>query len=60
MNGEGKLVGIAFDGVWESLSNDLVYVPTKNRTICVDIRYVMFAIDKVAGAKWLVDEMLMN
>jgi hypothetical protein len=60
IDGKGELVGIAFDGVSESLSGDLVYVPAKNRTICVDIRYVMFAIDKVAGAKWLVDEMLCN
>lgn len=58
LNGKGELIGIAFDGVWESLSNDLVYVPALNRTISVDIRYVLFAIDKVAGAKWLVDEML--
>ena len=60
MNGNGELVGIAFDGVWESLSNDIIYVPAKNRTICVDIRYVLFSIDKVGGAKWLVDEMLMD
>jgi len=57
INGDGQLVGIAFDGNWESMSGDIDYDPVVQRTICVDIRYVLFVIDKYAGAKNLVDEM---
>jgi hypothetical protein len=57
INGDGQLIGIAFDGNWEAMSGDIAYEPDVQRTICVDIRYVMFIIDKYAGAKNLVDEM---
>jgi hypothetical protein len=57
INGDGQLIGIAFDGNWEAMSGDIAYEPAVQRTICVDIRYVLFVIDKYAGAKNLVDEM---
>lgn len=57
MNGDGDLIGIAFDGNWEAMSGDIAFEPELQRTICVDIRYVLFVIDKYAGAKNLIDEM---
>ena len=58
LNGKGELIGIAFDGNWEAMSGDIVFEPSLQRTISVDIRYVLFIIDKFAGAKNLVDEMM--
>ncbi|HEY4785410.1 MAG TPA: S46 family peptidase, partial [Bacteroidales bacterium] len=60
MNGKGELVGLAFDGNWEAMSGDIIYEPELQKTICVDIRYVLFIMDKFAGAKYLVDEMTIN
>jgi hypothetical protein len=57
MNGNGELIGLAFDGNWESMSGDIAYEPELQRTIVVDIRYVLWVIDIYAGAKHLVDEM---
>jgi hypothetical protein len=57
INGNGELIGLAFDGNWEAMSGDIAFEPELQRTINVDIRYVMFIIDKFAGAKNLVDEM---
>jgi len=57
INGDGHLIGIAFDGNWESMSGDIQYEPSVQRTISVDIRYVLFVADKFAGAKNLIDEM---
>ncbi len=57
MNSNGELIGIAFDSNWEGMSSDLAYDQNLQKTICVDIRYVLFVIDKVAGAKNLIDEM---
>lgn len=57
MNGNGELVGIAFDGNWEAMSGDIVFENKLQRTISVDIRYVLFVIDKYAGATRLIDEM---
>ena len=57
MNGNGELVGLAFDGNWEAMSGDIAYDPEYKRTICVDIRYVLFIIDKYAGASNLLQEM---
>jgi len=57
INGKGELVGIAFDGNWEAMSGDIVFEPEVQRTISVDIRYVLFIIDKFAGANYLLDEM---
>ena len=57
MNGNGELIGLAFDGNWEAMSGDVAYEPDLQRTIIVDIRYVLWVIDVYAGAKHLVDEM---
>jgi hypothetical protein len=60
MNDKGELIGIAFDGNWEAMTGDLVFDPELKRTICVDIRYVLFVMDKYAGATNLVNEMKLN
>ena len=57
MNAKGELIGCAFDGNWEAMSGDISFEPSVQRTISVDIRYVLFIIEKYAGAKHLVDEM---
>ena len=57
INANGELIGCAFDGNWEALSSNIIYNPELQRCINVDIRYVMFVIDKVGGAGYLLDEM---
>lgn len=57
INANGELIGIAFDGNWESMTSDLFWQDDYVRTISVDIRYVLFIIDKFAGASHLLDEM---
>ncbi len=57
INGDGSLIGIAFDGNWEAMSGDIAFEPELQRTISVDIRYVLWIIDKYAGAGHLIEEM---
>ena len=57
MDAKGRLIGLAFDGNWEAMSGDVAFAPDLQRTIAVDIRYVLFVIDKFAGAGWLLDEL---
>ena len=57
INAWGELVGTAFDGNWEAMSGDIAFENNIQRTISVDIRYIMFVIDKFAGAGYLIDEM---
>ncbi|MCK9163183.1 MAG: S46 family peptidase [Bacteroidales bacterium] len=57
INGKGELVGIAFDGNWEAMSGNIAFNPELQRCINVDIRYVLFIIDKFAGAQNLIKEM---
>jgi hypothetical protein len=57
INGEGHLIGTAFDGNWEAMSGDISFENKVQRTISVDIRYTLFIIDKYAGAGHLVKEM---
>jgi V8-like Glu-specific endopeptidase len=57
INGDGQLIGLAFDGNWEAMSGDIAFEPELQRTINVDIKYVLFIIDKFAGAGYLLDEM---
>ena len=57
LNANGELIGLNFDRVWEGVMSDLYYTPEICRNIAVDIRYVMFIIDKFAGAGYLLDEM---
>lgn len=59
MNSRGELIGLAFDGNWEAMSGDIAFEPDVQRTIGVDVRYVLFVIDKFAGADWLLDEMIL-
>ena len=57
MDADGNLIGLAFDGNWESMSGDIIFEPDLQRCICVDIRYVLFIIDKFGGCSRLIDEM---
>lgn len=57
LNGYGELIGLAFDGNWEAMSGDIAFEPDLQRTICVDVRYVLFIIDKYAGATNLINEL---
>lgn len=57
MNGKGELIGIAFDGNWEAMSGDLTFENDLQKCINVDIRFVLWTIDKMAGAQNLIDEM---
>jgi hypothetical protein len=57
LNADGQLIGINFDRAWESTMSDIMYDPEKCRNIIVDIRYVLWVIDKYAGATHLVNEM---
>ncbi len=58
INAKGELIGLAFDGNWEAMSGDIAFEPELQRTINVDIRYVLFIIDKFGGASNLIDEMM--
>lgn len=57
LNADGQLIGINFDRSWESTMSDIMYDPERCRNIIVDIRYVLWTIDKVGNAKWLINEM---
>jgi hypothetical protein len=57
LNARGELIGLAFDGNWEAMSGDVAYEPELQRTIAVDIRYVLWIMDIYSGARHLVDEM---
>jgi len=57
INGNGELIGIAFDGNWEAMSGDIAFETELQKCINVDIRFVLFVIDKYAGAKHLIKEM---
>lgn len=57
INGNGELIGTAFDGNWEAMSGDIAFEPELQRTISQDIRYTLFIIDKYAGAGYLLKEM---
>ena len=57
LNADGELIGLAFDGNWESMSSDVMFEPDLQRCICVDIRYVLFLVDKFGGAGYLLQEM---
>ena len=57
INGKGHLIGTAFDGNWEAMSGDIAFESELQRTISCDIRYVLFIVDKYAGATHLIEEM---
>ena len=57
LNARGEIIGLNFDGNWESMSGDIIYEPEYQRSICVDIRYILFILDRYAGAGHLIQEM---
>jgi len=57
LNGNGELIGLAFDGNYEALSHKLAFDKELNRTICVDIRFVLWCVDKVGGATNIINEL---
>ncbi|MDD3771213.1 MAG: S46 family peptidase [Weeksellaceae bacterium] len=57
LNGNGEIIGIAFDGNIEAMAGDVIFDPVLQRTISVDIRYVLFIVDKFAGATNIIDEL---
>lgn len=57
IDGDGNLIGIAFDGNWEAMSGDIAFEPELQRTISVDIRYVLFTIEKLMGGQNLINEL---
>ncbi len=57
INGNGELIGLAFDGNYEALSHKISFDKDLNRTICVDIRYVLWCIDKLGGASNIINEL---
>jgi hypothetical protein len=60
LNAKGELIGLAFDGNWEGAVGDYGYDISKNRTICVDIRYVLFTLTKFGGCDYLLNEIVMK
>jgi hypothetical protein len=60
INGNGELIGLAFDGNYEALSHKIAFDKNLNRTICVDIRYVLWCIDKLGGAPHLIKELTLK
>ena len=56
-NAKGELLGLAFDGNWEAMSGDIIFEPNMQRTINVDVRYILFIMDKVGGANRLIEEL---
>ena len=60
INAKGELIGINFDRNWEGVGGDIQYLPDYQRSIIVDIRYILFIIDKYAGARYLIQEMETN
>ena len=57
LNAEGKVIGLAFDGNKESLASDLYAVPGYNKCVCVDIRYILWTLDKYAGMSRIIEEL---
>ncbi|MCU0457966.1 MAG: S46 family peptidase [Bacteroidales bacterium] len=57
LNADGHLIGVNFDRAWEGVASDIMFNPKQSRNISLDIRYVLFIIDKFAGAGYLIDEM---
>ena len=56
-NANGELLGLAFDGNWEAMSSDITFEPELQRCIGVDVRYMLYVIDKIGGASHLIKEL---
>jgi len=59
LNAKGELIGLAFDGNYEALSHKIAFDGELNRTICLDVRYLLFVVDKLGGAKNIIDELVL-
>ena len=59
-NAKGEVIGLAFDGNWEAMSGDIIFEPNLQRCINVDIRYVLWVMDKFGGAERLINELKIN
>jgi hypothetical protein len=59
INAKGELIGLAFDGNYEALSHKIAFDADLNRTICLDVRYLLFIVDKLGGAKNIIDELVL-
>ncbi len=57
LDAKGNLIGLAFDGNWESMSSDVMFEPDLQRCICVDIRYVLWMVEKFGGATNIINEL---
>ena len=60
LNSKGELIGLAFDGNYEALSHKIAFDGELNRTICLDVRYLLFIVDKLGGAKNIIDELVLS
>ena len=59
IDSNGLLIGVNFDRVWEGTMSDIMFAPEQCRNISLDVRYILFVIDKFAGAGYLVKEMVL-
>ena len=57
INGEGELIGLAFDGNWEAMSGDIMFEQKVQRTICMDARYLLWCLEKVGKVQNIIDEL---
>ena len=57
LNDRGELIGLNFDRAWDGIMSDMIFNPHLSRNISVNMRYVLFIIDKYAGSAYLFDEM---
>ena len=57
LNAKGEIIGLAFDGNKESMASDVWYMPGYNKCVCVDIRFVLWTLDKYAGMTRIIDEL---
>jgi hypothetical protein len=60
INAKGELIGLAFDGNYEALSHKIAFDGDLNRTICLDVRYLLFVVEKLGGAKNIIDELTLS
>lgn len=60
LNAKGELIGLAFDGNWEAMSGDIAFEPQLQRCINLDVRYLLFVVEKLGGAKNIIDELTLN
>jgi hypothetical protein len=60
LNAKGELIGLAFDGNYEALSHKIAFDGQLNRTICLDVRYLLFVVDKLGGATNIINELVLS